>query len=109
VPVHNSEIAAIFDELANLLDIQEANPFRIRAYRNAAVMISNLPDSLSTMVSKGDNLTELPTIGKELVEKITEIVNSGHLGMLDQLHQSLSGDMARMTKIPGLGPKRVMR
>ena len=107
MPVHNSEIAAIFNELADLLEIEGANPFRIRAYRNAAITIANLADSLADMVKAGKDLSELPTIGKDLAAKIAEITATGHLVLLDQLEKSVPGELATITAMPGLGPKRV--
>jgi DNA polymerase (family 10) len=107
VPVHNSEIAAIFNELADLLEIEGANPFRIRAYRNAAITVANLPESLTDMVEAGKDLSELPTIGKDLAAKIAEITATGHLVLLDQLEKSVPGELAKITAMPGLGPKRV--
>ena len=107
MPVHNSEVATIFNELADLLEIEGANPFRIRAYRNAAITVANLPESLADMVEAGKDLSALPTIGKDLAAKIIEIVASGHLVLLDQLEKSVPGELAKVTAIPGLGPKRV--
>jgi DNA polymerase (family 10) len=107
MPIHNSEVAAIFNELADLLEIEGANRFRVRAYRNAATTIADLPESLASMISAGRDLSELPSIGKDLAGKIEEIVATGHLTLLDEMEKVLPPDLARMTAIPGLGPKRV--
>ncbi|MGI9433559.1 MAG: helix-hairpin-helix domain-containing protein, partial [Geminicoccaceae bacterium] len=107
VLVHNTEIAAIFNELADLLEIEGANPFRIRAYRNAAITVASLPESLADMVKAGKDLSALPAIGKDLAAKIAEIVATGHLVLLDQLEKSVPGELATITAMPGLGPKRV--
>ncbi|HSG96206.1 MAG TPA: nucleotidyltransferase domain-containing protein, partial [Afifellaceae bacterium] len=107
MPVHNSEIAAIFNELADLLEIEGANRFRVRAYRNAAVTIANLPKSAASMVEAHDDLSKLPAIGKDLAGKIAEIVATGHLALLDELEKTMPADLVRIAEIPGLGPKRV--
>ncbi|MGV7229388.1 MAG: DNA polymerase/3'-5' exonuclease PolX [Nitrospirales bacterium] len=105
--VHNTEIAEMFSRLAELLEIQGANPFRIRAYRKAAQTIESLPHSMASMLAEGADLSELPGIGKDLAAKIQEIVETGHLSLLDQVSSQLPGQLAELAKIPGLGPKRV--
>lgn len=107
MPVHNADIAAIFEEIADLLEIESANVFRVRAYRNAARTLQELGKDVRAMVEKGDELTKLPGIGDDLANKIREIVETGHCSMLDKLHQQLPATIAELLKIPGLGPKRV--
>lgn len=105
--LHNVEIASLFNEYADLLDIQGENRFRIRAYRNAAETISTWPDAFAQLVAQGKDLSGIPTIGEDLAEKIAEIVNTGHFKQLDRLEQTLPADLSRMMDINGLGPKRV--
>ncbi len=105
--LHNSQIAEAFSRLAELLEIQGANPFRIRAYRKAAQTIEGLPHSVASMVAEEADLSTLPGIGKDLAAKIQEMVETGHLSILDQVSSQLPGQLAELTKIPGLGPKRV--
>ncbi|MDH5563985.1 MAG: DNA polymerase/3'-5' exonuclease PolX [Nitrospirota bacterium] len=105
--VHNTEIAEMFSRLAELLEIQGANPFRIRAYRKAAQTIEGLPHSLTSMLAEGADLSDLPGIGKDLATKIQEMVDTGHLALLDQVSSQLPGQLAELAKIPTLGPKRV--
>lgn len=107
MPKHNADIAATFEEVADLLEIQGANPFRIRAYRNAARILSELPQEVSRLLEKGEDLTQLPGIGDDLAGKIKEIVDSGHCSLLDRLHTELPPAITELLKIPGLGPKRV--
>lgn len=107
MPVHNEDIAVIFDEMANLLEIEEANPFRVRAYRNAARTIRGLGRELQEMLADGEDLTRLPGIGKDLAAKIAEILASGHAKALDKLHKEVPASLEALLKIPGLGPKRV--
>ncbi len=64
MPVHNSEIAEMFEEVADLLEIEGANEFRIRAYRNASRVVAGLSKSAADLVADEKALTELPGIGK---------------------------------------------
>jgi DNA polymerase (family 10) len=107
MPVHNEDIAIIFDEMADLLEIEDANPFRVRAYRNAARNIRGLGRDLGEMVAEGEDLTRLPGIGKDLAAKIVEILATGHAKALDKLHKEVPASLEALLKIPGLGPKRV--
>ena len=107
MPVQNAEVAAMFDQAAELLEIQGENPFRVRAYRRAARVVEALPQSVRGMLSTGADLSELPGIGKDLAEKITGIVNTGHFDLLDTLKKKLPGQLGEIAALPGLGPKRV--
>jgi DNA polymerase (family X) len=107
MPIHNADIAAIFEEIANLLEIESANVFRVRAYRNASRILQELGKDIRTMVQKGEDLTKLPGIGDDLANKIREIIETGHCDMLDKLHKQLPSTITELLKIPGLGPKRV--
>jgi DNA polymerase (family 10) len=107
MPVQNAEIAAMFDQAAELLEIQGENQFRVRAYRRAARVIEGLPQSVRSLLSAGRDLSELPGIGKDLAGKIGDIVKTGHFALLDTLKRKLPGDLGDMAALPGLGPKRV--
>ena len=107
MPVHNADIAAHFEEIAELLEIQGANPFRIRAYHNAARTIGDLGTELSVMVDQGEDLTRLPGIGKDLATKIVEIIQTGTTSKLKELHKLVPASVTDLLTLPGLGPKRV--
>jgi DNA polymerase (family 10) len=107
MPIQNAEIAAMFDQTAELLEIAGGNPFRARAYRRAARTIENLPQSVTSLIAAGEDLSELPGIGKDLAGKIAEIVASGRFDVLQSLKRKLPGDIAAMAALPGLGPKRI--
>jgi DNA polymerase (family 10) len=107
MPVHNADIAAVFEEIADLLEIDNANPFRIRAYRNAAREMQALGRDARELVEQGEDLSELPGIGKELAAKIAEIVHTGHCQALEKLRKQTAPGLPELLKIPGLGPKRV--
>jgi DNA polymerase (family X) len=104
--VHNSEIADMFEQLADLLEIREENPFRIRAYRNAARVVRGHARSMSELLESGADLAELPGIGKDLAEKIATVVSTGRLPLLDQVRAKVPAPLVEMTRIEGLGPKR---
>ncbi len=105
--VHNPEIATLLNQLADLLEIQGENPFRIRAYRTAARLIDELPQSVADMLTEGRDLTELPGIGDALAKKIQTIVKTGKLPQLQQLEKRTPQALTDLLMIEGLGPKRV--
>ena len=105
--VTNSDIAAMFRKLADLLDIEGANPFRVRAYRQAARVIDTLPEPVSEMIARGEDLTKLPWIGKDLAEKIRTIVETGDLPILDEVMRRTPPVLTDLLQVPGLGPRRV--
>jgi DNA polymerase (family 10) len=105
--VHNREIAEIFDRLADLLEIEDANPFRVRAYRNASRIIGGLSQSVEQMLRAGEDLSDLPYIGEDLAHKIQTIVETGKLPLLEEVQTRVPGELSELMKIPGLGPKRV--
>ena len=107
MPIHNTDIAAVFDEIADFLEIGDENPFRIRAYRNAARTVRGLGPELRDMVDEQDDLTQLPGIGKELAAKIVEILETGTARALNKLQAKYPQTLRDLLKIPGLGPKRV--
>jgi DNA polymerase (family 10) len=107
MPVHNADIAAIFDEIANFLEIRGANPFRIRAYRKAARTVSGFDHEFKTMIDAGTPLPKLPGIGTDLSAKIHEISTTGHCMLLDSLRQQVPPAMTELLRVNGLGPKRV--
>jgi DNA polymerase (family 10) len=107
VPVHNADIAAVFDEIADLLEIQGGNPFRVRAYRNAARTVGDLTRDLFVLVEKDEPLPKLPGVGPDLEGKIREICASGSCALQQELHRKLPPAITELLKIPGLGPKRV--
>lgn len=106
MPVHNSEIATIFDHVADLLEIEDANRFRVRAYRNAANTIRDLGRSLQDMLEEGEDLSDLPDIGEDLAGKIAEIVRTGRLPLLDEISDDVPEAIVEATRIPGIGPER---
>lgn len=103
--IHNADIATLFNRLADLLEIEGANSFRIRAYRRAAQTLEDMPVSAADMVAKGEDLSQLPGVGHDLAGKIREIAATGHL--LDEVEARTPSTLTTLTALPGLGPKRV--
>jgi DNA polymerase (family 10) len=107
VPKTNADLAAAFEQTADLLELQDANPFRIRAYRNAARVVGELKRDLIAEVAQGRPLPKLPGIGADLTGKIEEFARSGHLALLDRLRKQIPAGVTEMLQLPGLGAKRV--
>ena len=106
--ITNEAIARQFDEVADLLSLKDANPFRVRAYRNAARTISRYGKAMSELVAKDFDLTELPGIGEDLAGKIKETVKTGKLTILEQLHRQVPPFLVELLNIPRVGPKRAL-
>jgi DNA polymerase (family 10) len=107
LPVYNSDVVEIFNDVADLLEIEGANEYRVRAYRNAARTISTMSRNVAEMVEQGEDLTELPGIGEDLAGKIEEIVATGDLKQLEEIEQRTPPELTRLLDVAGLGPKRV--
>ncbi len=107
--MENVEIARIFREVADLLEIQEANPFRVRAYRNAIRTIDAHAVPMRKLIEQGADLTELPSIGKGMAENIQELVETGGLAILDELSAEIPEGLIDLMKLPGLGPKKARK
>ncbi|HET6422063.1 MAG TPA: DNA polymerase/3'-5' exonuclease PolX [Planctomycetaceae bacterium] len=106
--MQNATIAALFEELADLLELQGANPFRVRAYRNAARTLESLSQSVADVVATpGHDLTTLDGIGKDLADKVERIVTTGTLPALEEAREKFPPDVRQMLRIPGIGPKKV--
>ncbi len=103
----NQQIAQKFYKTADLLEIMGENPFRVRAYRNAARTIESLGRDLSEMVAQGEELTKLPGIGKDLAGKIREIIETGTFSKLKELEAKVPPGLIELLKVEGLGPKRI--
>jgi DNA polymerase (family 10) len=103
----NTQIADSFDQLADLLEFQGANPFRVRAYRNAARLIRDLTEPIAGILADGQRkLTELPGIGQDLAAKIETLVETGELPQLSELLAAVPPSVLTLLRVPGLGPKK---
>lgn len=107
MPLQNADIGAIFGEIADLLEIQGANPFRVRAYRNAARSVSEFGKSVPAMIEHNEDLKAIRGIGEDLAAKLREISATGKCALLEELHGEMPAAVTELLQIQGLGPKRV--
>ena len=105
----NAAIARTLEEVADILEIQNANPFRIRAYRNAVRTIQVQAAPLARMVAEGRSLTGLPGIGKEMASHIKEMVETGTLGYRDELLADMPRSLIELMRLPSVGPKKAKK
>jgi DNA polymerase (family X) len=104
--VDKAEVAAVLDEIGTLLELQGENAFRCNAYHNAARTIQQLETSLGEIVAQG-KLTDIPGIGETLRDKITTLVQTGHLSFYEDLRKKTPPGLLEMLRLPGIGPKKV--
>ena len=103
----NNRIAAVFDEIADILEFQGANSFRVRAYRNAARTIRDYSESMAAIaVDETRSLKDIAGIGKDLADKITTLVKTGELSLLTELRSAVPESVLHIMRIPGIGPKK---
>lgn len=107
--ISNVDIAALLDEMADLLEIRGSNPFRIRAYRNAARTIEGLTRPVARMIEEGEDLTALPGVGKEMASHLGSIVETGRFPMLDDLAEEVPRSLAVLVRLEGVGPKKAKK
>lgn len=107
--MENSRIADILDEIADLLDLEEANEFRVRSYRNAAQTVRGLSERVEDMIADGKHLSDLPNIGKSTGKKLHEIVDKGTCKRLEQLRAEIPEGVTRVMDVPELGPRSAMQ
>ena len=104
--MENIEIAAILDDVAALLEIQGANPFRIRAYQNAARTVEAHTVAMRKMLEDGEDLTELPSVGKQVAKHIEELVETGKLSVIEEIAKEIPLSLIELTRLSGVGPKK---
>ena len=106
--MQNAEIARLLSDVADLLEISAGNPFKVRAYRNAARTVADHADPIAELVSGGEfDLTDLPGIGGGIAKEITALVATGTLPQRQQLVATIPPGLLDLLRMPGLGPKRV--
>jgi DNA polymerase (family 10) len=104
----NREIAEIFERIADALDLLEENPFRIRAYRNAARNITELSEDIEDIAERGE-LTKIPGVGTDLAEKIKEFLTTGKVKDYEELKKKVPEGLVELLGIQGLGPKTLAK
>ena len=107
--MENLDVARELTLLADLLEIQGANPFRIRAYRNAVNTVEGLSRPLHAMVAAGEDLSELPAIGENVAAHIVELLETGSIGRLKEVEAEFPRSLVQLMALPGLGPKKARK
>jgi DNA polymerase (family 10) len=101
----NTEIAKVFEDMADLLELKGENKFKIRAYQRAARAIEYLPKEIEIMLEEGEDLQSIPGVGEAIAKKTIELVNTGKLGAYEELKAGFPEGITALLEIPGIGPK----
>lgn len=107
--MENVDVARTLTLLADLLEIQGANPFRIRAYRNAVNTIESLSRPLQDMIAEGEDLTELPGIGDNVAAHIEELLATGSIDRLREVEAEFPRSLVELMELEGVGPKKARK
>ena len=106
--MENIDVARIFDEIADVLELKNENPFRIRSYRRGARVVRDLAEDVKTLVADG-RLETVSGIGESLAEKIEEIVGTGTCKAYEDIKRDAHYPLLELLRIPGVGPKLAVR
>ena len=101
-----ARIAQILDDMGTILEVQGENPFRCRAYHNAAQALHGLPGDLTEMIADG-SLAEVPGIGETLYSKIVQLATTGRLPAYEKLRAQTPPGLLALLRVPGVGPKKI--
>jgi DNA polymerase (family X) len=105
----NSDIAAVFENIADLLELKGENKFKIRAYSRAAQVISHLRKEMELMQEEGEDFRDIPGIGDAIAKKSVELINTGKLKFYDDLKAEFPEGIINLLDVPGIGPKTAYR
>lgn len=105
----NATLARTLSEVADMLEIEGANPFRIRAYRNAVRTVETQTTPLCTWVTEGKDLTGLQGIGKAVASHLAELCETGQLGLREDMAERIPAGLIDVTRLPGVGPKKARK
>jgi DNA polymerase (family 10) len=104
--VNNLDIADALERLADLLQLERDNPFRVRAFRRAARTVENHPVPMVQLIARGGDPSSLPGIGREIAANIRELVATGRLARLATLEEQAPPSLLELTRLPGVGPAK---
>jgi DNA polymerase (family 10) len=104
--VENAQIADIFETIADLIDLQGGNEFRVRSYHQAARTVRDHPDRLEDLAEEGADFTDLPNIGESTAKKIHEILDTGTCARLEELREEMPERLTELMNIPSVGPRK---
>jgi len=107
--MNNAEIAKVFEDIADFLELKGENVFKIRAYQRAARAINHLPKEIEVMVGLGEDLKAIPGVGEAIARKITELLTTGKLEYYEKLRAEFPPGISTLLTIPGIGPKTAMK
>ena len=103
----NADVARVFARLATMLEIDGANPFRVRAYREGARVVESHGEPVEALAGEEGALEALPGIGKDLAQKIRDVVKTGTTDLYEEMRKKIPVEVVALTELQGLGPKRV--
>ncbi|MFP4053979.1 MAG: DNA polymerase/3'-5' exonuclease PolX [Phycisphaerae bacterium] len=106
--MENAQVADVLDEIADLLELKDANEFRIRSYRGAARKIRGMSERLEDLLEQDRDLTEISGIGDSMAERIPRILETGTCKRLEDLREEVPAELTKIMKVPGLGPRKAM-
>jgi DNA polymerase (family 10) len=105
----NAEIASVFQDIADLLELKGENKFKVRAYQRAARTIEHLPKEIEVMLAEDDDLKSISGVGEAIAKKTTELITTGKLGYYEELKAEFPEGITRLLEIPGVGPKTALK
>lgn len=105
----NSEIARVFQDIADLLELKGEIVFKTRAYQKAARTIEHLPKEIEVMLEEGEDLKNIPGVGEAIAKKTVELVTTGKLGYYEELKGEFPEGITKLLEVPGIGPKTAMK
>ena len=105
----NSDVAKVFQDIADLLELKGENVFKIRAYQKAARAIDYYPRELEALIDEGGDLRSIPGVGEAIAKKAAELITTGKLGYYEDLKAESPQGITNLLDIPGIGPKTANR
>jgi DNA polymerase (family 10) len=106
--ITNAEIARVLFQIGAMLEMMEVNPYRVRAYRRAALSVLFLPKPLVDYFGRQEE-PPLPGVGERIRSRLEELINTGHMGTYEALLEEVGEPMVSLLRIPGVGPKTAVR
>lgn len=106
--VTNEEIARVLFQIASLLEMMQANPYRVRAYRRAALGVILLPRQVVDYLGQAEELP-LPGVGERIRNRLSELINTGHMGVHETLLEEVGEPVISLLALRGVGPKTAIR
>src|SRR5215470_11035569 len=104
--ITNDDVSRAFNEIADLMEINGDDSFRVSAYRRVARSIDDMPGTIMDAAARGE-LDSLAGVGKSSAEKIQEFLTTGKIGLREELLGTVPASLLELLQIPGLGPKKI--